>query len=122
MAAQLRPQLQAVVDQQRVQIGSPGVGPAIAFPDGSMWCAGSGDARVSPQAPATGDTPFVVGSISKTFVTATIMQLVDEGQLTLDDPLAKWMPDYPNAQNITTMRPFSRRWAIVSAPLPTRSR
>ena len=23
------------------------------------------------------------------------------------------------AQNITTMRPFSRRWAIVSAPLPT---
>jgi D-alanyl-D-alanine carboxypeptidase len=29
------------------------------------------------------------------------MELVDEGKLSLDDPLAKWMPDYPDAQNIT---------------------
>ena len=27
-----------------------------------------------------------------------------------------------NAQNIIVMRPFSRRWAIVSTPLPVRSR
>ena len=43
----------------------------------------------------------MVGSISKTFVTAAIMQLADEGKLSIDDPLAKWMPDYPDAQNIT---------------------
>jgi D-alanyl-D-alanine carboxypeptidase len=100
-AAQLGAQLQAVLDQQRQVSGSPGIGAAIAFPDGSMWCTGSGDARVNPEAPATGDTPFVVGSISKTFVAATILQLVDAGQISLDDPLAKFMPDYPNAQNIT---------------------
>ena len=101
MAAQLGSQLQAVLDQQTQQTGIPGIGAAIAFPDGSIWSTGSGDARVSPQIPATGDTPFVVGSISKTFVTAAIMQLADEGKLSIDDALAKWMPDYPNAQNIT---------------------
>lgn len=101
MAAQLGPQLQAVLDQQQESTGSPGIGASIAFPDGSIWSSGSGDASIDPQQPATGDTPFVVGSISKTFVTAAVMQLVDEGKLSLEDPLGKWMPDYPNAQNIT---------------------
>ena len=49
----------------------------------------------------TPDTPFVVGSITKTFVAAAIMQLQEEGELSLDDPLSDWLPDYPNAENIT---------------------
>jgi D-alanyl-D-alanine carboxypeptidase len=74
---------------------------AIIFPDGSTWTAASGLAQVSPARRATPDTTFVVGSITKTFVTATIMQLVEEGELTLDDPLADWLPEYPRADQIT---------------------
>ena len=101
MAAQLGAQLQGVLDQQQQAGGIPGIGASIAFPDGSIWSSGSGQASIAQQEPATGDTPFVVGSISKTFVTAAIMQLADEGKLSIDDPLATWMPDYPDAQNIT---------------------
>jgi len=101
MAAELGAQLQAVLDQQQQQGGIPGIGAAITFPDGSIWSSGSGDAIADPAEPATGDVPFVVGSISKTFVTAVIMQLAGEGKLGLDDPLANWQPDYPNAANIT---------------------
>ena len=90
-----------MLDQQQQSSGSPGIGASIAFPDGSIWSSGSGNAIIDPQEAATGDIPFVVGSISKTFVTATIMQLADDGQLSIDDPLAKYIPDYPNAQNIT---------------------
>lgn len=101
IAAELGPQLQAVLDQQQQQGAIPGIGAAITFPDGSIWSSGSGNAIVDPAEQATGDVPFVVGSISKTFVTAVIMQLAGEGKLGLDDPLSNWMSDYPNAQNIT---------------------
>lgn len=101
VAQQLGAQLQAVLDEQQSSSGSPGIGAAITFPDGSIWSAGSGAAIVSPAEPATGDVPFVVGSISKTFVTAAIMELSDAGHLSIDDPLAKWVPDFPNAGNIT---------------------
>ena len=101
LAAQLGPQLQAVLDQQRQRGVIPGIGAAITFPDGSIWSSGSGDASVTANEPATGDVPFVVGSISKTFATAVIMQLAGEGKLGLDDPLSNWLPDYPNAANIT---------------------
>jgi D-alanyl-D-alanine carboxypeptidase len=101
MAKQLGPQLQAVLDQQQADRGIPGIGAAVAFPDGSIWTSGSGNAIVSPAEPATGDTPFVVGSITKTFITAAVMQLADAGRLSIDDPLSNWIPDFPNAQNIT---------------------
>jgi D-alanyl-D-alanine carboxypeptidase len=101
MAAQLGPQLQAILDKERVDTGAPAIGASVAFPDGSIWSSASGDARIDPQQQATGDTPFVVGSVSKTFVAAAIMKLVDEGQLSLDGPLSKFRPDYPNGENIT---------------------
>jgi D-alanyl-D-alanine carboxypeptidase len=44
---------------------------------------------------------FSIASITKTFVTATIMQLVDEGTLSLDTRLSRFLPDYPRAKRIT---------------------
>src|SRR4051794_35859323 len=101
LAALVGPRLQDVIDQQREAGGIPAIGASIAFPDGSIWSSASGDASIDPQQDATGDTPFVVGSVSKTFVAAAIMTLVDQGKLSLDDPLSKFRPDYPNADNIT---------------------
>jgi D-alanyl-D-alanine carboxypeptidase len=90
-----------VLDQQRTSLDIPGMSAAVIFPDGSMWSAGSGLAEVSPARIVSTDIPFVVGSITKTFVAATIMQLVDVGALSLDDPLSNWLPDYPRAGQIT---------------------
>jgi len=46
------------------------------------------------------DTKFNLGSINKIFTTLAIGQLADAGKLSLDDPLAKHLPDYPNKQAI----------------------
>lgn len=44
----------------------------------------------SPTSPAT---RFQVGSVTKTFTSATVMMLVEEGRLSLDDPVGRYLPD-----------------------------
>ncbi|HYI23324.1 MAG TPA: serine hydrolase [Candidatus Limnocylindrales bacterium] len=114
LAAELGADLQAALDEHRTERNIPGIGAAVIFPDGSIWTGGSGDARLEPQEAATGDTPFVVGSITKTFVTAAVMQLHDEGQLSLEEPISTWLPDYPNAANITVRQLLNHRSGIYN--------
>lgn len=89
------------LQQQRTQLGIPGISAEVIFPDGSTWSDADGQAQLDPAVAATPDTLYVIGSMTKTFDTALVMQLVEQGKMALDDPLAKWLPDYPNAANIT---------------------
>jgi len=60
--------------------------------DGEIaWSGVSGRAR-DGRTPLTEQTPFVIGSVTKTFVAATILQLVEEGLLELDDPVRRHLP------------------------------
>ncbi|MFN8622935.1 MAG: serine hydrolase [Chloroflexota bacterium] len=94
--------LQAAIDKWRKQAKVPGVVAAMRFPDGSVWSTGSGKAIMGTGAEkATGDTPWVIGSITKTFVAALAFQLQEEGKLSLDQPLSDWYPDWPEADKIT---------------------
>jgi D-alanyl-D-alanine carboxypeptidase len=52
-------------------------------------------------APVTTDTHFEIGSITKQFTAAAILQLKEQGKLSLDDPLAKYVPEYTRAKGIT---------------------
>jgi D-alanyl-D-alanine carboxypeptidase len=71
------------------------------MPDGSRWAGVSGQASVDPPAVVAVDTPFVAGSVTKTFIAATVMSLADDGALSIDDHLSKWLPAYPRADQIT---------------------
>jgi D-alanyl-D-alanine carboxypeptidase len=51
--------------------------------------------------PATTQTHYRIGSVSKVFTSVIIFQLIEEGKLTLATPLAKFFPDLPNAAKIT---------------------
>jgi D-alanyl-D-alanine carboxypeptidase len=93
--------LQAALDSVRTGGRYPGASAAIVFPDGSIWTGVSGAAILSPSTALTPTTLFSVGSISKTFLAALVAQLASVGTLGLDDALAKYLPDYPNAANIT---------------------
>jgi D-alanyl-D-alanine carboxypeptidase len=42
-----------------------------------------------------------IGSNTKAFVVTGILQLVDEGDLSLDDPISNFIPDVPSGDNIT---------------------
>ncbi len=49
--------------------------------------------------PNTVDTPFLLGSITKLFTGLAVGQLVEQGKLSYDDPLAKFLPDYPDPES-----------------------
>jgi D-alanyl-D-alanine carboxypeptidase len=94
-------QLDSILEHQQGVFRIPGLSAAVVFPDGSRWERARGFADLGREVEATPDTTFVIGSITKTFVTAATMQLADEGVLSLDDPLSKYVADFPNAANIT---------------------
>lgn len=48
-----------------------------------------------------GDSPYSIQSITKSLTAAAVLRLVAMGKLTLDKPLAQWLPDVPNATRIT---------------------
>jgi CubicO group peptidase (beta-lactamase class C family) len=50
------------------------------------------------------DMLFDIASIGKNFVAILVCQLAEEGRLTFDDPLSRWLPDYPNIDNKITIR------------------
>lgn len=53
------------------------------------------------RAPADAETRFRIGSVTKVFTAVMIYQLVDEGRLSLDTPLARFFPRVANAERIT---------------------
>jgi D-alanyl-D-alanine carboxypeptidase len=79
----------------------PGVEATVIFADGSTWTGVRGLADVTAGRPVRAETPFAVASVTKTFTSALILRYVDQGRLRLDDRLARWLPDWPNAKKIT---------------------
>jgi D-alanyl-D-alanine carboxypeptidase len=55
-----------------------------------------------------------VGSVTKSFVTTAILQLVDRGQVGLDDPVSKYVPGVPNGENITLRQLSAMRSGLYS--------
>jgi CubicO group peptidase (beta-lactamase class C family) len=49
-------------------------------------------------APNRIDTKFNLGSMNKMFTAVSIAQLVEKGKMSFDDPLSKFIPDFPNAE------------------------
>jgi CubicO group peptidase (beta-lactamase class C family) len=45
--------------------------------------------------PVTANTPIHVASISKTFTATVILKLMEEGKIQLDDPIEKYLPNFP---------------------------
>lgn len=54
--------------------------------------------------PNTLETPFLLASMNKPFTGLAIGQLVEQGKVSYDDPLAKFLPDYPDPQSASKIR------------------
>lgn len=62
--------------------------------DGKMHAQGFGVKDIRTGEPVTADSLFHLASISKTFVATAVMQLVEQGKLSLDGPLVNYLPDF----------------------------
>ncbi|GIJ50279.1 serine hydrolase [Virgisporangium aliadipatigenens] len=79
-----------------LKYGTPGVLVGVDTPGRDIKVrSGLGD--VSARTPVPWNAKFRIGSFTKTFVAATVLQLVGEGKLSLDDPVERWLPGVVNA-------------------------
>lgn len=70
----------------------PGLSIAVVR-DGEVLCAeGFGARNIEQNLPATPDTLYGIGSVTKSFVALSIMQLVERGRISLDDPASRYIP------------------------------
>ena len=65
---------------------------------------GYGQANIELNIPASGKTVYKIGSVSKQFIGAGIMKLVQEGKLAVSDPITKYIKDAPANWNSITIR------------------
>lgn len=68
---------------------------------GAEWIGAAGMADVAAGRRMTPATPYRGGSTTKSFTTVLLLQLAQEGALSLDDKLAKWFPAVPRANDVT---------------------
>jgi CubicO group peptidase (beta-lactamase class C family) len=66
-----------------------------------------GDARREPQVSATPTMRYPVGSISKQFTASAILLLAEEGKLSLDDPVARFLPELTRAKEVSVRQLLS---------------
>src|SRR3546814_8328580 len=71
----------------------PGAALAV-WADGRLMEAAAGVVNLETRVPTTSDTLFQIGSITKLCTAVLCLQLVEEGKLSLDEPVRRWLPDF----------------------------
>ncbi|MBV8726957.1 MAG: beta-lactamase family protein [Candidatus Eremiobacteraeota bacterium] len=93
--------IDAAVQRAMAAYRIPGAAVAIISNGVILYRRGYGIKNLATRQPVTSNTRFEIGSITKQFTGAAIMQLVEDGKLNLDDRLVKFIGSYPAANDVT---------------------
>lgn len=94
---------QAALDAARASAGAYGITFAAVRDGRVVWVGSSGTVR-DGRAPLLPDSEMVIGSVTKTYVAAAILQLVEEGRLSLDDSVRDYLPERRPLSRAITIR------------------
>ena len=92
----------------------PGVSVAVMRGGGSMHKVAIGLADEDTERTVVTTDKFRVGSITKTFVASIVLQLEEEGALSLDDPLDHWVPGFSLGDAVTLRRLLSHTSGVFN--------
>jgi D-alanyl-D-alanine carboxypeptidase len=85
----LQTRLREALDQATYNV--PGAAVGVWVPGKGTWIGAAGLADLKTNAPVTKDMIWPLRSITKSFTVTLILQLADEGKLSLDDPIDKYV-------------------------------
>lgn len=102
---EIKPDLQAKIDAVATEIlgntGVPSASIAVVQHGQLIYTHAYGKARLQPELDATPDMRYSIGSISKQFTAAAMLLLEEEGKLSLNDKVGKYLPQLTRANEVT---------------------
>jgi CubicO group peptidase (beta-lactamase class C family) len=95
--------LGAVVDMAVSQDNVQGLTVGLRKDSGEVWFRSGGHRDIAKTTAMDAELQHRIGSTTKSFTATALLQLVDQGLISLDDTVAKWLPDLavPNGGTIT---------------------
>lgn len=101
----ISPELQSKIDTAAEQVltktGVPSASVAIVQHGTIVYTHAYGKAKLDPPTPATPAMRYSIGSISKQFTAAAILLLQQQGKLSINDPVSKFLPNLTRANEVT---------------------
>ena len=112
--------LETFIQRELAEKELPALSIALVDDQQIVWAQGFGFADPDRKVPATGESIYRAGSVSKLFTDIGIMQLVERGELDLDVPVTRYLPDFqpknPFGKPITLRELMSHRSGLVREP------
>ena len=116
--AEVAAALTTMIERERDQKGLAAVSIALVDGEDVAWAAGFGEQ--APGVPATAETVYRVGSVSKLFTDIAVMQLAEQGEIDIDAPVRTYLPDFaPDNRSgtpITLRQLMSHRSGLIREP------
>jgi CubicO group peptidase (beta-lactamase class C family) len=111
-------QIDAYISSQMQAMRLPGLALGIIHGDQIVHLHGFGEADQNGRA-VTPQTPFVIGSMTKSFTALAIMQLVEAGKIRLDAPVQHYLPWFRVADSTASARISVRNLLNQTSGIPT---
>ena len=112
--------LERFIEHEMADKDLPALSIALVDDQKTVWARGFGFADPEHKVPATADTIYRVGSVSKLFTDIALMQLVEQRRIDLDAPVTRYLPQFhphnPFGKPITLRQLTSHRSGLVREP------
>ena len=114
-------ELEKLITEEVADKRLPALSIALVDDQRVVWAKGFGFQDRDRKIPASAETVYRVGSVSKLFTDVAVMQLVEQGQLDLDAPVVKYIPDFkpktqPKHKPITLRMLMAHRSGLIREP------
>ncbi|MFG6440583.1 serine hydrolase domain-containing protein [Roseateles sp. LKC17W] len=103
-----------LLDAQKIAADGPGVTVLVARSDQLLYKGARGAASIELGVPMQPDQLLRIGSVAKQFAAAALLKQIDDGKARLDDPVAKFLPGYPNGARITLLQLLNHTSGVKS--------
>ncbi len=101
LPADVTQKIDTVVTDALTRSGVPSASITVVKDGQIVYVRAYGDAKLEPKTAATSQMRYSIGSISKQFTAAAILLLQEQGKLSLDDKVGKYVPDLTRANEVT---------------------
>ncbi|HEY4838863.1 MAG TPA: serine hydrolase domain-containing protein [Candidatus Acidoferrales bacterium] len=101
ISAEGRARVDRIAQQVLGDTGVPSASIAIVLDGQIFYVHAYGNARLNPTVPARPEMAYSIGSVSKQFTSTAMLMLAEQGKLSLDDKVAKYLPSLTRANEVT---------------------